>query len=66
MYQKCRSKVKHVSEVDISWVTEHSLLWLALEDLQIEKTTSFTISSVIIDNIIMLTRYDWIADIRLI
>ena len=51
MYQKCRSKVKHVSEVDISWVTEHSLLWLALEDLQIvqiEKTTSFNISDIVI------------------
>ena len=59
LWSEC--KVKCISEVDISWVTEHSLLWLALEDLQIEKTTSFTIS-VIIDNVITLKRYDLIAD----
>ena len=41
----------HISEVDISWVTEHSLLWSALEDLQIEKTTRRQTISVIIDNI---------------
>ena len=53
-----------VSEVDISRVTEHSLLWSHWRISTLRKGPSCFTLSAIINNIVILTRYHLIADYK--